>query len=129
MKGKRILVAEDDTELLKVIILLLKSRGYHIYAVKNGEKAWQILSSRPVDLAILDIKMPGMDGLTLVKKLKSTPSLKSIPVIVITGVSRSSGKTDDYWTIRIGADDFISKPFDPQNLLNRIEDQLKIYEE
>ncbi|NOZ64270.1 MAG: response regulator [Caldiserica bacterium] len=129
MKGKRILVAEDDTDLLKVVIMLLKSRGYHIYAVRDGKRAWRILSSKPVDLAILDIKMPGLDGLTLVKRMKSTPSLKSIPVIIITGVTSSSGKTDDYWTIRVGADDFISKPFDPQNLLKRIEDQLKTYAE
>ncbi|MCD6219165.1 response regulator transcription factor [Candidatus Calescamantes bacterium] len=129
MKKYHILVAEDDTELLKVITLLLKSRGYYTYAVKEGKKAWQILSSKSVDLAILDIKMPGIDGLTLVKKIKSTSSLKSIPVIIITGVTRTSGKSDDYWTIRVGADDFITKPFEPQDLLKRIEEQLKIYEE
>ena len=106
----------------------MNKKGFDTILAESGEDALEKIEQGP-DVVILDIKMPGIDGLTLVKKIKSTSSLKSIPVIIITGVTRTSGKSDDYWTIRVGADDFITKPFEPQDLLKRIEEQLKIYEE
>ncbi len=129
MKKKTILVVEDDIDLLKITSLLLKSKNYNTYTVKNGKKAWEILQSKEIDLAILDVKVPGIDGLTLAKRIKSESTLKHIPVIIITGITRSSGKPDKYWAIKSGADDFITKPFDPEILLKKIDEQLKIYNE
>ncbi len=128
MKKKIILIAEDDRELVSVIVTLLRTRGYSYYVAYDGNTAYGILKKKPVDLALLDIKIPGIDGLTLCKMIKETPEWKSIPVIIITGVTKKSGKSDDYWAIRSGADDFITKPFDPLDLLKRIEEQLRIYE-
>ncbi len=119
---------EDDRELLKVLLVLLKSRGYSCQGVERGDKAWEIIKKGKIDLVVLDIKLPGMDGLHIARMVKNDPRLKSIPIILITGLTRSSGKTDDYWTVKSGVDDFISKPFDPEKLLEKIEEQLKIYE-
>jgi len=103
---KRILVIDDDEILRNMLIDTLSSLDYLPFAAEDGEKAWQILQEQPFDLIITDIKMPHMDGITLMKRIKEK-NLKT-PVIMITGYSNAYPEDK---ALNEGADGYLSKPF------------------
>jgi len=118
----RILVAEDEPELRKLLEILLRQEGFEVEAVASGDAAWLVLADRSADLLITDIRMPGMDGLELCRRVRSTPEIAGLPVILLTARDASSDKHAGFHE---GADDYLTKPFDPVELVLRVQVHLR----
>ena len=116
-----ILVVEDDKEIRDGIEIFLKSQGYHVYKAADGVEGLQIIEKEPIHLAIVDIMMPRMDGVTMTIKLREH---HEFPVIML---SAKSEETDKVIGLNIGADDYVTKPFTPLELMARVNSQLRRY--
>jgi CheY-like chemotaxis protein len=122
----KILVADDDEAIRDVLQTALNYRGFEVVQCQSGTQVFQILEKESVDLILLDIIMPGMNGLDVCRKLKSDDQLKKIPIIMITSITSDREIEDGVWKVATPADDFFSKPFDPFKLADRIEKILAI---
>lgn len=111
----RLLLAEDERELSNALVVILKHENYSVDAVYNGEDALAYLESQEYDGAILDIMMPGMDGITVLKKLREQGN--RVPVLMLTAKSNID---DRVLGLDSGADDYLGKPFAAKELLARI---------
>jgi len=106
--SRRILVVDDDPRLLHVVAMYLSIEGYEVDTASNGDEGLRLLEQRRPDLVILDVMMPGVDGLEACRRIKSNPETRTIPVVLFTALSR----TDDVENGRAaGANRFINKPF------------------
>ena len=106
--SRRILVVDDDPRLLHVVAMYLSIEGYEVDSAANGEEGLRLLEQKRPDLVILDVMMPGIDGLEACRRIKSNPETRHIPVVLFTALSR----TDDVENGRAaGANRFINKPF------------------
>ena len=106
--SRRILVVDDDPRLLHVVAMYLSIEGYEVDTAANGEEGLRLLEQKRPDLVILDVMMPGIDGLEACRRIKSNPETRAIPVVLFTALSR----TDDVENGRAaGANRFINKPF------------------
>ena len=106
--SRRILVVDDDPRLLHVVAMYLSIEGYEVDTASNGDEGLRLLEQRRPDLVILDVMMPGIDGLEACRRIKSNPETRAIPVVLFTALSR----TDDVENGRAaGANRFINKPF------------------
>lgn len=106
--SRRILVVDDDPRLLHVVAMYLSIEGYEVDTASNGEEGLRLLEQKRPDLVILDVMMPGIDGLEACRRIKSNPETRAIPVVLFTALSR----TDDVENGRAaGANRFINKPF------------------
>jgi two-component system response regulator ChvI len=114
-----IALVDDDRNILTSVQMTLEAEGYQVHTYTDGEQALQGLVSRPVDLAVLDVKMPRMDGMELLQKLRARSSL---PVIFL---SSKDEEVDQLMGLRLGADDYITKPFSQRLLLERIRALLR----
>ena len=112
--GQTIALVDDDRNILTSVTMALESEGYDVRAFADGEVALRGLSARPVDLAILDIKMPRMDGMELLRKIREKSDL---PVIFLTS---KDDEIDEMLGLSMGADDYIKKPFSQRLLIARI---------
>jgi diguanylate cyclase (GGDEF)-like protein len=115
--GIKILIVDDDSDIRDILKLTLTEENYETIEAKNGEEALEIIRSKPLDLVLLDYKMPKMDGLQLCDLIKRDLLLQHLPIIMVTGKGEISDKIDG---IDSGADDYIVKPFEPKELLARI---------
>jgi CheY-like chemotaxis protein len=118
---KKIVVIDDEQDVLEIVKATLKTKGYHILAADNGEDGWQLILQNRPDMIISDLKMPKASGLELRKRLQAHEELRDIPIIIMSGIGKQTGKPDEFWRSGLQADDFISKPFDPLDLLGRVE--------
>lgn len=116
---RRILVAEDEADLRQLLTIQLKENGYQVVPAKDGREAWGLFQSGPVHLAILDVMMPGMDGLSLLRKIRETSTL---PVILLTARAQ---EMDKVLGLGLGADDYLAKPFSMAELLARVAAHLR----
>ena len=116
-----IALVDDDSDVLALVATTLESEGYHVMAYPNGSAALNALEAVDLDLAILDIKMPLMDGLELSQRLRHK---SEVPIIFLTG---RLDETDELLGLRIGADDFIRKPFSQRVLVERVRTVLRRY--
>jgi CheY-like chemotaxis protein len=116
----KILVADDEAPILDLVRQTLA--GHTVVTAANGKDALARIRSEMPDLIVLDIDMPGMDGLAVCKAVKLDPNLRRIPVLMLTGHS-AFGATEDSFSVR--ADDYISKPFSTRILAARINELLK----
>lgn len=114
-----ILIADDEKEIIRLLKVYLDSSEYNVLEANDGMKALSILNTNPIDIAVLDIMMPGIDGYQLIKKIRERKD-KYIPVIVI---SAKVGLSDRIYGMDIGADDYITKPFEPLEVLAKINAQ------
>ena len=117
-----ILIADDEKEIIRLLKVYLDPGEYNVLEANDGNKALSILNSNPVDIAVLDIMMPGTDGYQLIKKIRERKD-KYIPVIVI---SAKVGLSDRIYGMDIGADDYVTKPFEPLEVLAKINAQKRI---
>ncbi|NLN64472.1 MAG: response regulator transcription factor [Clostridiaceae bacterium] len=117
--GKRILIADDEKEIVEILKLYLENEGYEIVETYDGIDALEKLQTNEVDLAVVDIMMPGMDGFNLTKRIRE---IKNIPVIILS--ARSEDK-DKILGLGLGADDYIIKPFNPLEVVARVNAQLR----
>jgi len=114
-----IALVDDDRNILTSVSMTLEQEGFLVRTYTDGESALQALSSRPVDLAVLDIKMPRMDGMELLQKLRQRSSM---PIIFLTSKDE---EVDELMGLRLGADDYITKPFSQRLLIERIRALLR----
>ena len=122
MKSYNILIVEDEKEIADGIAIYLGNQGYHIFKAYNGVEGLEILEKETVHLAIVDIMMPIMDGITMVMKLRQT---YDFPVIMLSAKSEDMDKVTG---LNVGADDYMTKPFQPIELIARVNSHLRRYE-
>ena len=120
MKSK-ILIVDDEEHIRELIRFYLDKEGFSVVQAASGEEALHLLENEYIDLAIVDIMMPVMDGFQLVEEMKE---MKDIPVIMLTAKSQSADKLRGF---SLGIDDYVTKPFDPDELLARVKTILKRY--
>lgn len=113
----RILIADDDELIAELASQVLIDAGHACGWVTSAEAAWQCVRLKRPDVLLLDQAMPGQSGLTLLRRLRGSPLLYDLPVIMFTGMS---GAADEAQAIYAGAQDFLSKPFDPLDLIARV---------
>jgi len=114
-----IALVDDDRNILASVSMTLEAEGFEVRTYVDGDSALRGLSARPADLAILDIKMPRMDGMELLQKLRKTTDL---PVIFLTSKDE---EVDEILGLRMGADDYVTKPFSQRLLIERIRTLLR----
>ena len=117
----RILIVEDDREILEGIRIYLKNQGYEVFGAGNGVEGLEVLERETIHLAIVDVMMPRMDGITMTMKLREK---YDFPVIMLTAKSE---EIDKITGLNVGADDYVTKPFAPMELLARVNSQLRRY--
>ena len=116
-----ILVCDDDKEIVDAIDIYLTGEGFHILKAYDGYDALKILETEHADLMIIDVMMPGLDGIRTTLQVRET---SSIPIIILSAKSEDS---DKILGLNIGADDYLSKPFNPLELVARVKSQLRRY--
>jgi chemotaxis family two-component system response regulator PixH len=118
---KTILIAEDNAAIRHILGFMLRSRGYNVIEAANGNDALDIALTRPLDLIMLDVIMPGRTGFDICSYLKANAQCRAVPILILTSVTRGTGKTDLEWKRMSNADDFVTKPFKAHDLIERIE--------
>jgi two-component system response regulator ChvI len=114
-----IALVDDDRNILTSVSMTLEQEGFLVRTYTDGESALQAITAKPVDLAVLDIKMPRMDGMELLQRLRARSAL---PVIFLTSKDE---EVDELMGLRLGADDYITKPFSQRLLIERIRSLLR----
>ncbi|XXJ20326.1 response regulator [Desulfovibrio caledoniensis] len=126
MRTKKLILCVDDEDMnLDLLDATLSPRGYDVLLCESGHKALELLAKHPVDLVLLDVMMPGLDGYNVCRTIKADKRFMLIPVVMITSLK---SKDDRIKSIEAGAEDFISKPFDQTEVLARIKMLLKVRE-
>ena len=118
---EKILVADDGQEIRNLLGSFLKGQGYEVVLASDGNQALQLAERENPDAMILDLKMPGLDGLQVCKRLKEHEQTRLIPVIFITGFEDNKLEA-----LNSGGDDFVNKPFDMAEISIRVRSVLKI---
>jgi len=124
--SKKILIVDDEEDIVITLSALLEMKNYETMVARDGEEALNKLESYTPDLIILDLMMPKVSGLQVLKILKADPEKSSIPVLVLSAIGQNSDKTEEFWKMGLKSDDFISKPFDVNVLVGRIEYLLRM---
>ena len=119
MQDTKILVVDDEKEIADLIEIYLVSDGYKVYKAYNAMDGLDILAKEDIKLVLLDIMMPGMDGLSMCKKIREN---NNIPIIML---SAKSTDLDKILGLGTGADDYVTKPFNPLELTARVKSQLR----
>jgi len=122
MEKARILVVEDEAPIQELLQFNLERNKYHVKVVGSGEKALAQADQFLPDLILLDILLPGADGLEVCRRLKADPKTERIPIIMLTALSEEA---DIVAGLELGADDYIAKPFSPRVLLARVKAALR----
>jgi two-component system response regulator ChvI len=117
--AKSIALVDDDRNILASVSIALEAEGYDVRTYSNGDEALRGLTTKPADLAVLDIKMPRMDGMELLGRLRQGSSM---PVIFLTS---KDDEIDEVLGLRMGADDYVTKPFSQRLLIERIRAVLR----
>ena len=116
-----ILVCDDDKEIVEAIEIYLTQEGHHILKAYDGEQAIRVLQNHPVDLLIIDVLMPKLDGIRATLKIREENAL---PIIILSAKSEDA---DKILGLNVGADDYVTKPFNPLELVARVKSQLRRY--
>ena len=118
-----ILVVDDERDIREILGVYLTNSGYEVKKAKSGEKALELLEENKTDLAILDVMMPDMDGITLCMKIREH---RNIPILMLSAKDQDMDKVIG---LSAGADDYLAKPFNPVELLARVRAQLRRFHE
>ncbi len=116
-----ILICDDQPDIVSALKIYLAPEGYHLYEAYNGKQALDIVRANDIHLVLLDVMMPGMDGITATAKIRE---FSNIPIILLTAKSETEDKV---LGLNVGADDYITKPFVPVEVLARVRSQLRRY--
>ena len=116
-----VLVCDDDREIVEAIDIYLRQEGYHVLKAYDGEEAIRLLKDNKVELLLIDVMMPKLDGIRATLKIRET---SSVPIIIL---SAKSEDVDKILGLNIGADDYITKPFNPLELVARVKSHIRRY--
>lgn len=119
MDNATLLLVDDEEEIIKLMQIYLKNEGYRLLTAHDGIEALEIVTKEPIDLMVLDIMMPRMDGLEACIKIRET---QKFPIIMLSAKGQELDKING---LSVGADDYVTKPFSPLELLARIKSQLR----
>jgi len=122
MQNKQIVVIEDEPDILEVLCYNLKREGYQVFESLDGREGLALIEQKLPDIVMLDLMLPGIDGLEICRKLKSNPRTEHIPIIMVTAKGEES---DVVLGLGVGADDYIPKPFSPKELIARVKAVLR----
>ncbi|PKL08505.1 MAG: DNA-binding response regulator [Spirochaetae bacterium HGW-Spirochaetae-7] len=122
MAKATILVIEDDQDIRELLAYTLGKEGYDVIQAPSGEAGLKAIKDRAPSLVVLDVMLPGMDGLELLRKVKGDQKLRAIPVIM---ASARGEETDIVTGLELGADDYVTKPFSPRVLVARVRTALR----
>lgn len=117
--GASVLIVDDDGETRRLLTRFLKGHGYDVTAVPDGRAMYDTLTAQPVDLIVLDLMLPGADGLELCRTIRAS---STVPIIMLTAKRED---TDRIVGLEMGADDYVAKPFNPRELLARMKAVLR----
>lgn len=122
MAKEHILIVDDEEDILELIEFNLTREGYKVTGVLTGEEAIKAVQNNKIDLMILDLMLPGIDGFEVTKQIKNNPDVPDVPIIILS----AKGEEADVVTgLELGADDYISKPFSPKILIARVRSLLR----
>jgi DNA-binding response OmpR family regulator len=113
-----VVVVEDDANIADLLDLYLRQAGFRVLQAASGERALELTRDHDPDLLVLDIGLPGIDGLEVCRRLRSTPRTASIPVLLLTA---RDGELDRVEGLELGADDYVTKPFSPREVVARVK--------
>jgi two-component system cell cycle response regulator DivK len=119
--SKRILVVEDQEDNRRILRDLLTSAGYEVIEATTGEEGLTMAEGHHLDLILMDIQLPGLDGYEATRRIKAKPDLSHIPIIAVTSYALSG---DDVKAVEAGCDDYVAKPFSPRALLAKVREYL-----
>ncbi|GJQ24630.1 MAG: response regulator [Planctomycetia bacterium] len=122
MPDKNVMVVEDNEKNRKLMRVVLKSKGYAVIEAATGEEALNLLKNQKPNIILMDIQLPGIDGLTLIKLIKADAMTKEIPIIAVTAYAM---KGDEQKILETGCDAYVSKPINTQELPLIIEKYIK----
>ncbi|HEY0833531.1 MAG TPA: response regulator [Azospirillum sp.] len=117
-----LLVVDDDREIRNLTSQFLTKHGYRVSTARDGAEMLKTLEAARVDLIVLDLMLPGEDGLSLCRRLRAAPATAAIPIVMLTAMGE---ETDRIIGLEMGADDYLAKPFSPRELLARIKAVLR----
>ena len=123
---RRIVCIEDEPEMIDLVQLILTRKGFEVTGAKDGPSGLQAIANLKPDLVLLDLMMPEMSGWDVYQKMKADDQMRSIPVIVITAKAQNIDRVLGLHIARV--DDYVTKPFSPQDLLNSVYRVLNIEE-
>lgn len=115
---RTVLVVDDDSMFRELVTEILTQGGYRVVAAEDGVKAWEKMQRTKVELAVLDLNMPNMDGLELTRKIRDDVRYKDLPVLLLTVRALVEDQVSGFDR---GADDYLTKPFDSKMLLTRVK--------
>ncbi len=124
----KIVTVDDSPNVLEVVVSILEAEGYAVTTCSDIDQAFPLIKSVQPSLLLLDAMMPskeGNDGFSLCNRIKEDPETSHIPVVFLSGIAAGSGKSEEELKATSGAQDFIQKPFDPKDFVERIKKQLK----
>lgn len=116
-----VLVADDDPDILSLVSLRLKKAGFGVVTAADGEEALRVLLEHRPELAIVDVRMPKMDGLELTRRIRADDESSEIPVIALSARVRDSNRAEGF---EAGADEYVTKPFSPKQLVDLVRAKL-----
>ncbi|OHB43708.1 MAG: two-component system response regulator [Planctomycetes bacterium RIFOXYB12_FULL_42_10] len=122
MSDKNVMVVEDNEKNRKLMRVVLKAKGYNIIEAATGEEALNLLKNQKPDIILMDIQLPGIDGLTLIRQIKASVITKDIPIIAVTAYAM---KGDEQKILDTGCNAYISKPINTQELPLIVEKYIK----
>lgn len=121
-RTSHLLVVDDDREIRGLVSQFLTKHGFRVSQARDGKEATRVLETSRVDLVVLDLMMPGEDGLSICRRLRADPATETLPIIMLTAMGE---ETDRVVGLEMGADDYLAKPFGPRELLARIKAVLR----
>ena len=119
---KKILIVEDEEKLINNLAEKLRAEGYDVYTALDGESGWDLAHNDTYDLIVLDIMLPGLDGLSLCRMIRNDPKMSDVPIIILTA---RGTEVDKIVGLESGADDYIVKPFGLGEFLARVRVQMR----
>lgn len=122
MVNPSVLIVEDEEDIRELVSYNLLKEGYQVTGVATGEEALRAVETKPPDLVLLDLMLPGVDGLTVCRKLKGNIRTASVPVVMLTAKGEEA---DIVKGLNMGADDYVTKPFSPRILIARLQAVLR----
>ena len=123
--SKRLLIVDDEPNVLRAVAAVLRGESFEVSTARNGREALALVAQNPPDLIVSDVRMPGMDGYALARRLRSAPNYALIPIVFLTAKGETNDRIEGF---RSGVDAYLTKPFEPdelivviRNILQRVE--------